>query len=121
MALSLSRRFFLKQIETPCSIGIHDFERKAKQRILIDLEVLLDPQTEPQNDSIEEALDYDKICAGVIALATSKHFDLQETLASAIFMLVRQMPGVIGLSVRTCKPDVYENVAEAAYQISDIS
>lgn len=121
MAQTLSRRFFLKQIETPCSIGIHDFEKAARQRIFVDLEVLLAPQSEPASDNISDTLNYDEIRQAVLALAASRHFDLQETLARAIFDAVRPMNGVIGLSVRTCKPDVYEDIAEAAYQLSDMA
>ena len=50
MTFSLTRRFVLTGIETSCSIGIHDFERETPQRILVDLEILLDPDKEPQAD-----------------------------------------------------------------------
>ena len=48
-------------------------------------------------------------------------FDLQETLARAVFNAVRSMKTVEGLRVRTSKPDVYKDVNEAAYQLSDLA
>ena len=116
---NLKRHFQLYGIEVICSIGIHQFERDAPQRILIDLDVHLDPEEEPSADIISEALDYDTVRRAVLDLSKSKHFDLQETLARQIFDLVLKMPTVIGVSVRTCKPDVYSDIREAAYVLSN--
>ena len=121
MITPLSRRFMLNGIEVTCSIGIHDFERAAPQRVLIDIEVVLDPEMEPAADDINDALNYDDIRQTVVDIAQSGHFDLQETLARTVFNAVRSMKTVVGLRVRTAKPDVYKDVKEAAYQLSDLS
>ena len=120
MRTPLSRRFMMNGIEVTCSIGIHDFERETPQRITVDVEVLLDINAEPSADDINEAVNYDDIHQHVVRIATSRHFDLQETLAREIFDTLGAMPGVHGLSVRTAKPDVYKDVAEAAYQLSSL-
>ena len=120
MTYEVTRRFFLNGIETVCSIGIHDFEKAAPQRVLIDIEVVLDPAVEPAVDDINNALNYDDIRQTVVDIAQSRHFDLQETLARSVFNAVRSMKTVVGLRVRTAKPDVYKDVKEAAYQLSDL-
>lgn len=120
MADAVTRRFFLTGIEASCSIGIHDFEKATPQRVLIDIEVLLEPEMEPAADDINDALNYDDIRQTVVDIARSQHFDLQETLARAVFNAVRAMKTVVGLRVRTAKPDVYKDVNEAAYQLSDL-
>ena len=116
---NLKRCFQLYGIEVICSIGIHQFEREKPQRILIDLDVHLDPKNEPSADKISEALDYDTVRRTGLKLCRSKHFDLQETLAREIFELLSQMPSVIGVSIRTCKPDVYSDIREAANILSN--
>ena len=120
MITPLSRRFLLNGIEVTCSIGIHDFERETPQRITVDVEVLLDIHAEQDADNIDQAVNYDDIHQHVIRIASSRNFDLQETLARTIFDTLAAMPGVYGLSVRTAKPDVYKDVAEAAYQLSSL-
>ena len=120
MSYPLTRRFVISQINVICSIGIHDFERAKKQRITVDLEVLLSTDKEPQADTIEQALNYDTIREMVIEIATSRHFDLQETLARTIFDAVLALPTVDALMVRTAKPDVYEDVKSVAYQLSNL-
>jgi FolB domain-containing protein len=120
MSHPLTRRFVISQINVICSIGIHDFERSEKQRITVDLEVLLSADKEPQVDNIEQALNYDTIREMVIEIATSRHFDLQETLARTIFDAVQALSTVDALMVRTAKPDVYEDVQSVAYQLSNL-
>ena len=120
MSYPLTRRFVISQINVICSIGIHDFERAKKQRITVDLEVLLSTDKEPQADTIEQALNYDTIREMVIEIATSRHFDLQETLARTIFDAVFALSTVDALMVRTAKPDVYEDVQSVAYQLSNL-
>ena len=120
MSYPLTRRFVISQINVTCSIGIHDFERAKKQRITVDLEVLLSTDKEPQADTIEQALNYDTIREMVIEIATSRHFDLQETLARTIFDAVLALSTVDALMVRTAKPDVYEDVKSVAYQLSNL-
>ena len=120
MSYPLTRRFVISQINVICSIGIHDFERAEKQRITVDLEVLLSADKEPQVDNIEQALNYDTIREMVIEIATSRHFDLQETLARTIFDAVHALSTVDALMVRTAKPDVYEDVQSVAYQLSNL-
>lgn len=120
MSYPLTRRFVISQINVICSIGIHDFERAKKQRITVDLEVLLSTDKEPQADTIEQALNYDTIREMVIEIATSRHFDLQETLARTIFDAVLALSTVNALMVRTAKPDVYEDVKSVAYQLSNL-
>ena len=89
--------------------------------MLIDIEVVLDPAMEPAADDIIDSLNYDEIRQTVVDIAQSRHFDLQETLARTVFNAVRSMKTVVGLRIRTAKPDVYKDVAEAAYQLSDLA
>lgn len=116
-----TRRFFITAIEALCSIGIYDHERANKQRVIIDIEVVLDPTSEPTQDAILDGLDYDMIRDGVLALTSERHYDLQETLARAIFDKMLSLPTVIEVKVRTSKPDIYEDCQEAAYQLSNIT
>ena len=117
----LTRRFFVTAIEVQCSIGIYDHERAQKQRVIIDVEVVLHPDTEPTSDAILDGLDYDMIRDGVIELAEKRHYDLQETLARTLFDHMLTLPTVIEARVRTAKPDIYDNCQEAAYQLSNIT
>ena len=119
-SLSVVRSVFLREVEVICSIGLHDFERAEKQRVLIDVEVRLDPDNEPTADTVADTLDYDQVREAVITLAEAQHYDLQETLARRIFDAISALKDVQGVAVTTQKPDVYPNCKTVAYRLSNI-
>ena len=89
------------------SIGIHDFEHKRPQTVVVNADLLLAPSEKAHGDRIANVLNYDTVHDGIIALAKSRHFNLQETLVDAILDLCLAQPGVIEARVSTEKPDVY--------------
>ena len=118
--LSMARTVYLREVEVICSIGLHDFERAEKQRVLIDVDVRLDPDNEPTADTVDDTLDYDQVREAVISLAEAQHYDLQETLARRIFDAISALKDVQGVAVTTQKPDVYPNCKTVAYRLSNI-
>jgi dihydroneopterin aldolase len=99
-------------IETSASIGIHGFEKAARQKLMVSVTLMLKPP--PGADQIEGVQDYDFVREGVLALVNGRHFNLQETLCGEILELCLRQPGVLGAVVQTDKPDVYPGVAGVA-------
>ena len=116
----MNRRFILKGFECSCSIGIYDHERAAPQRVVIDAELELDADLEPVTDAVDTTLDYDMIRDSIREIVQSRHFDLQETLARALFDALSKLPDVIGVRLRTAKPDAYDDCETIAYQLSNL-
>ena len=98
---------FLKGYAVRCSIGIHDFERRAPQRVLIDIALFTAALPDSAVDQIDSVVDYDFLREDVTRLCAGRHFDLQETLCREICALCLERPGVLGAAVSTRKPDVY--------------
>lgn len=105
----MDRRIFIRDFRLQVSIGIHDFEKKAPQTVVVNVDLLLEPQNKSHNDRIANVLNYDTVHDGIVALAGSRHFNLQETLVEAILELCLTQPGVIEAKVSTEKPDVYKD------------
>ena len=116
----MTRRFFLEGLECACRIGAYDHERHGPQRVIIDAEIRLNGDSEPQSDSLDEALNYDVIRDSILTISGSRHFDLQETLAREIYDSLATLPGVTGVRVRTAKPDAYDDCRQIAYELSDM-
>lgn len=112
------RRFLLQGLDVMVRIGIYDAERLAPQRVIIDIELVLDADSAPQADDVNETLNYDLIRNMVMDIVNRQHFDLQETLARALFDNLALLPDVTGLRVRTAKPDAYDDCETIAYQLS---
>ena len=118
--MTVSRRFYLNGLTCQASIGIYEFERQAKQTVLIDVELLLLDGTEPLNDSIQGGIDYDVIRDTIHKIVNSGHYDLQETLGRKIFNALVALPEVRLARVRTAKPDAYDDCDSIAYELSNL-
>lgn len=113
-----STRIFLDSLEIPTDIGFHDFEVGEPQRLLVSVEVWLTDNRPPANDDPRGVWDYDLLRREVMRLATSRRYNLQETLAHAIYDLVAARSGVRALRVRTCKPDIYPDAHGVGVEIA---
>lgn len=109
MSVVSDRRIFIRDLRLQVSIGIYDFELAKPQAVVVNVDLLLAPPEKAAEDDIANVLNYDVIHDGIIALAQSRHFNLQETLVDAILDLCLAQPGVIEARVSTEKPDVYKD------------
>lgn len=117
MASETDRRIFIRDFRLKVSIGIHDFEKKGPQTVIVNVDLHLAPAGKAHGDRIANVLNYDIVHDGIVALAKSRHFNLQETLVEAILDLCLDQPGVIEARVSTEKPDVYPD-CRVGYQAS---
>lgn len=116
-----SARILLESLEVKADIGFHDFEVGAPQRLLVNVEIWLDDVSLPANDDPVRAWNYDFLRAEVEELATARRYNLQETLAHAIFERIAAFRGVLALRVRTSKPDVYAQAYGVGVEIASFS
>jgi dihydroneopterin aldolase len=112
-----TRRIFLKNFETLISIGIHDFEKQAKQRVILNVDLYLDPHGSTERDHIDETVDYDFVRSAIVGLTQAGHFHLQETLCEKILALCLASPGVLAARVASEKPDVYPDCESVGFEI----
>jgi dihydroneopterin aldolase len=113
-----SARLFLDSLEVLTDIGFHDFEVGAPQRLLITVEIWLDDPTLPPDHDPARAWNYHFLRTEVQELAAARRYNLQETLANAIFERIAAFHGVRALRIRTAKPDVYPDAAGVGVEIA---
>lgn len=109
MSVVSDRRIFIRDLRVQVSIGIYDFELAKPQTVVVNVDLFLPPPEKAAEDDIANVLNYDIIHDGIIALAQSRHFNLQETLVDAILDLCLAQRQVIEARVSTEKPDVYKD------------
>lgn len=112
------RRLFLSNYEIYINIGVHDFEKRGEQRVLInvDLFVPLNEST-PIKDSLEEVLDYDFMRRSIVERVAKGHIHLQETLCDDVAKIMLAHPHVRAVRVSTAKPDVYPDCDAVGVEI----
>jgi len=122
--LSNCRRIFLRNYALDVNIGIHDFERRGAQRVVINVDLFVDlAQTTPHQDKIFEVVDYDFIRQSIRARIGRGHINLQETLCDDIARTLLAHPAVRAVRVSTEKPDVYpesEGVGVEVFHVKSI-
>ena len=113
------RKIFINNLILIASIGVYEKEKKNKQKIIVNLEILLTNNTEPLSDNLEETQDYSQFRKCVMDIVQSEHFDLLEILTKKIYVSISKKKFVIGVKVNISKPDIFDN-CEVAYELSSI-
>ena len=113
-----SRKIVLDDYCVPADIGFHEFEVGTPQRLLVTVEVWVDESSFPADDQPAGAWDYDFLRTEIGALIAGRRFNLQETVARAIYDLVAARRGVTGLRVATRKPDIYPDCAGVGVELT---
>ena len=114
-------RLILDALEVQTDIGFHQYEVGRPQRLLVTVEIWLEDVSPPDEDDPSSAWDYDYLRTEVQALAAARRYNLQETLAHAIYNRFGAMRGVKALRVATAKPDIYPDARGVGIEIaSDI-
>ena len=102
------RRLFLRNYEVMINIGVHDFEKKGEQRVLINVDLYIPlAMSTPKADELDEVVDYDLIRRTIAGRVKQGHIHLQETLCDDVLALMLAHPRVRAVRVSTEKPDVY--------------
>ena len=79
---------FLSGLTTECIIGIWDWERRVKQKVVVDLEMGADIRRAAATDHIDDTLDYKRVAKRLLQFVGDSQFQLVETLAERIAELV---------------------------------
>jgi dihydroneopterin aldolase len=117
------RRLFLRNYEVMINIGVHDFEKKGEQRVLINVDLYIPlAESTPKDDQLDEVVDYDFMRETIARRMAQGHVHLQETLCDDVVKAMLAHPRVRAVRVSTMKPDVYpdcEGVGVEVFQIKD--
>jgi dihydroneopterin aldolase len=116
-----SARIVLESLEVQADIGFHDFEIGSPQRLLVSVEIWLEDLSAPAEDDPDRAWNYDFLRLEVEEIAAARRYNLQETLAHAIFERVAAFRGIQALRVRLSKPDVYPEAHGVGVEIASFA
>lgn len=118
------RRLFLRNYEVLINIGVHEFEKKGEQRILINVDLFIPLElSTPTGDQLHEVVDYDFIRSTIARRMAVGHIQLQETLCDDVVSAMLTHPKVRAVRVSTEKPDVYpdcESVGVEVFRVKPI-
>ena len=98
-----SARILLESLAVQADIGFHDFEVGAPQRLLVTVEIWLEDLDAARRRRSGARWNYDFLRTEVEEIAAARRYNLQETLAHAIFERVAAFRGVSALARPHCR------------------
>jgi dihydroneopterin aldolase len=112
------RRLFLHNYEVQINIGVHEFEKKGEQRVLINVDLFIPlALSMPKEDHLHEVVDYDFIRNTIARRMAQGHIHLQETLCDEVARAMLLHPKVRAVRVSTAKPDVYPDCEAVGVEV----
>ena len=114
---SRSDRIFLEGLEARCVIGIFDWERRVRQKVLIDLEFAADTRRAARRDRIEDAVNYKSLAKRILQETRKSRFALVESLAEMIARLCLEEFKLREVKVRVSKPGAIRGARNVGVEI----
>ena len=95
---------FLRGLEVECIIGVIDWERRIKQKVLLDLELPIDCARAAASDDVADTLDYLSVASRVREFVGESQFMLVETMAHRLALLLLEEFGMEWIRLSINKP-----------------
>lgn len=95
---------FVDGLSVETVIGIYDWEREIRQRVVLDLEMATDIRLAATSEDIDNTLNYKTVCDRLVEFVEHSDFLLVETLAEEVAALVMQEFPVPWLKLKVTKP-----------------
>lgn len=99
----LAGQIIIEGIECTGRIGVTTEERAEPQRLLVTIHIELPMEPAIHLDSIEEALDYEKVVDDIQSEVASAECHLLETMAARVSRLLLRNPAVERVKVEVFK------------------
>ena len=113
----MSDKIFIQGLEIACIIGTLPWERKKKQKIILDLEFSAPVKKAARRDDLRDALNYQKIAERATEFVSGSRFFLIETLAEHLARALLLEFKLKGLTLRISKPGAVRNAKNVGVEI----
>ena len=112
------RKVIIKNLVLNIFIGIHNFEKKKKQRVRFNIEVITNPNIKPNNNDLTTILNYEDLINKIKMLVKKQHHELIEDLAENIFEIIFQNRLVKKTNIKIEKLDIIKNSESVGIEFS---
>ena len=113
-----NRKVSIKNLILKISVGLHDFEKKKKQRVRFNIEINTNPNLTPNNKDFSTILNYEEVINKIKSQVKKKHHELLEDLAENIFKIIFQNKIVRKVNLKIEKLDIIKNSESVGIEFS---
>ena len=110
-------KILINDLTLDAFIGIHDFEKKKKQKIAISLSLDVNDNISGIEHKIENFVSYEHIVADIKSILKSGHVDLLETLGEKIVDLCFTDERVMTIKLKLEKLEVFKETRSVGIEI----
>ena len=103
---SYKRKILIKDLVLKMLVGIHNFEKKKKQRVRFNLVINIDQNLIPNDKDLKSIVNYEQVIKTIMRITSRKHYPLLETLAEKIFLKLFENLRIKKILLRIEKLDV---------------
>ena len=114
---SYKRKILIKDLVLNMLVGIHNFEKKKKQRVRFNLIINIDQNLIPNDKDLKCIVNYEQVIKTITKITSKKHFLLLETLAEKIFFKLFENPRIKKILLRIEKLDVIKNTTSVGIEL----
>ena len=112
------RKVIIKDFTLNIFVGIHSFEKKKKQRVKFNIEILTNPYVSPNSKDLNSILNYEEVVMQIEKLANLKHHELLEDLAENIFNIIFKNKLVKKINLKLEKLDILKKTKSVGIEVS---
>ena len=114
---SYKRKILIKDLVLKMLVGIHNFEKKKKQRVRFNLIINIDQNLIPNDKDLKSIVNYEQIIKIITKITSRKHYLLLETLAEKIFFKLFENPRIKKILLRIEKLDIIKNATSVGIEL----
>jgi dihydroneopterin aldolase len=114
-------KLFLRELRIETIIGFHEWERRIKQNVSIDLEIGTDSRRAALVDVAAGALNYEAVAQRLVAHVAGSQYRLVETLAEAVAQIVISEFGAPWVKVTVAKPGAIPGARDVGIVIERVA
>ena len=114
---SYKRKVLIKDLVLNMFVGIHNFEKKKKQRVKFNLVININQNLVPNDKDLKSIVNYEQVIKVINKIIARKHYPLLETLAEKIFDKLFENMRIKKILLRIEKLDVIKNTSSVGIEL----
>ena len=112
------RKVNIKNLILNISVGLHDFEKKEKQRVRFNIDISTDSNIKPENTNLSSIVNYEDTIKKITDITKTKHHELLEDLAENIFDIIFKSKIVKKVKLKLEKLDIIKDTESVGIEVS---
>ena len=112
------RKVIIKNLILNIFIGIHDFEKKKKQKVRFNIDVETNSNIKPSNKDFSTIINYETLVDKIKTLVRKQHHELLEELAENIFKIIFQSKLVKKVNVKLEKLQIIKETESVGVDVT---